>query len=84
MGKQMNKAQPCSGYAYLADDTVNDRNFRQVPSERWTVVMITPDKAGPWEWLGTRHIDGVRCNVWRVVEPMTGGPVWYAQSMVGC
>ena len=24
------------------------------------------------------------CNVWRVVEPMTGGPVWYAQSVVGC
>jgi hypothetical protein len=22
--------------------------------------------------------------VWRVVEPMTGGPVWYAQSMMGC
>jgi hypothetical protein len=78
------KPQPASGYAYMADDTVNNRNFRRVSSERWTTVLITPAKAGPWRWLGTREIDGTRCNVWRVIESMTGSPVWYAQSVVGC
>jgi len=80
----MKKPEPASGYAYKGDETVHSRNFRRCSSERWDIVLITPAKAGPWKWLGTRTIDGTRCNVWRVIETMTGSPVWYAQSMAGC
>lgn len=75
--------QPESGYAYMGDESVHDKNFRRVSDDAWEIVMITPSKAGPWHYLGTRYIDGSRCNVWRVIEPMTGGPVWYAQTAHG-
>ena len=82
-GKGRSKPQPASGYAYLGDESVHDKNFRRVPDDAWEIVMITPSKAGPWHYLGKRTIDGSECNVWRVIEPMSGGPVWYAQTVQG-
>lgn len=77
------KPQPESGYAYMGDESVHDKNFRRVRDDAWEIVLITPSKAGPWHYLGKRYIDGSQCNVWRVIEPMTGMPVWYAQTALG-
>jgi hypothetical protein len=72
---------PSSGYAYKADESVHDRNFRQAPDDVWETVMITPERGLDWHHLGTRYIDNAKVNVWRVTEPMSGEKVYYAQTV---
>ena len=79
------RPRPASGYAYRADDRVHDRTFRRAPDDAWAIVLLAPDRYPvAFHWLGRRWIDGVQCNVWRYVDPLEGGPVWIAQSIVGC
>lgn len=77
------KPQPESGYAYKGDDDVTGGNWRHVSDESWEIVMLSPERATKIEHLGTREIDGVRVNVWRMHDPMVSGPSYYAQQKRG-
>jgi hypothetical protein len=55
-----------SGYAYLY--TGSARTWRVGSSEKWEIVMLSPERGGATAYLGSREIDGTKCRVYRCAD----------------
>ena len=72
--------QPESGYAYRGSNHITGANWRKSKDAEWEIMMLSPERAGKIDFLGTRSIDGSRVNVWRIHDPMLGDFNYYAQQ----